>query len=87
MRAAGIGMVDALTDSGGLAKGDEVIDADIAVHQSVLACERVVGQSQHGLNVIEFVHVLALVQQDFTVGVVDDAFLYNRRLDDVIYFL
>lgn len=46
-----------------------------------------IGQSQHRLNVIEFVHVLSLVEQDFAVGIVDDTFLYDRRLDDVIHFL
>ena len=44
-------------------------------------------QAQQGLNLIEFVDVFALVQQDLAVGVVDDRLLDDGRRDDVVHFL
>src|SRR5690606_11412912 len=40
-----------------------------------------------GLDVIELVHVVAMVEQDFTVRIVYDTFLDHGRLDDVVHFL
>ncbi len=45
------------------------------------------GQAEHRLYAVELGHVLALVEQYLAVGVVDDAFLDNGRLDDVVHLL
>jgi hypothetical protein len=59
--------------------------SDFLNTQNVDTC--FVGQSKHGLNTVELVHVFALVRQDFTIRIVDNGFLYNRRLNNVIHFL
>ena len=46
-----------------------------------------VGQPEQGLDVVEPVHVLALVQQDLAVAVVDDGALDDGGRDDVIDLL
>ena len=44
-------------------------------------------KTEHRLYAVEFGHILALVEQYLAVGVVDDALLDNRRLDDIVHFL
>ena len=44
-------------------------------------------QAQHRLDAIKLGHILALVEEDFAVAIVDDTLLHNGRLNDVIHFL
>ena len=46
-----------------------------------------IGQPQQVLDCVELIHVLAHVQQDFRVGVVDDRLLYNRRGNNIVDLL
>ena len=44
-------------------------------------------QSEQCLYLVKLVHVLALVKQYLTVGVVDDTLLYHRAGDNVVHLL
>ena len=44
-------------------------------------------KTEHRLYAVELSHVLALVKQYLAVGIVDDTFLDNGRLDDIVHFL
>ena len=44
-------------------------------------------QTQHRLDAIKLGHILTLVKKNLAVAIVDDTFLHNGRLNDVIDFL
>ena len=46
-----------------------------------------VRKAQQGLDGVEAVHELALVEQDFAIAVVDDRLLHDGRGDDVLHLL
>ena len=46
-----------------------------------------VGQAEQGLDLVELVHVLALVKENLAVAVVDDSALDDGGRDDVLHLL
>ena len=60
-------------------KDKNIVPCFNSFYESEYLAFLLVGQTEQLLNLVEAVHILTLVEQDFTVGVVDDCFLDNGR--------